>query len=109
MFGLFIHLFLTIPDRPILKIYQTDLRQIFMVGSTMTKISFSIPKHRCHGNQILLILVHVCRWTQAASGAAGQANSRHPLILPLEYCIIMFINFYIGRPKYCFILCTPAV
>ena len=31
------------------------------------------------------------------------------VILPLECCIIMFINFCIARPKYCFILCTPAV
>jgi len=31
------------------------------------------------------------------------------VIVPLECCIIMFINFCIARPKYCFILCTPAV
>jgi len=32
------------------------------------------------------------------------------VILPLECCIIMFINFCIARrPKYCFILHTPAV
>jgi len=28
----------------------------------------------CHGDQFLLVSVHGCRWTQAASGAAGRAN-----------------------------------
>ena len=29
---------------------------------------------RCHGKQILLVLVPRCRWRQAVSGAAGRAN-----------------------------------
>ena len=36
--------------------------------------------------------------------------ARVPLyLLPSECCIIMSVNFCIARPKYCFILCTPAV
>ena len=32
-------------------------------------------KGRCYSNQILLVLVYGCRWTQAASiGAAGRAS-----------------------------------
>jgi len=31
-------------------------------------------KGRCHGNQILLFLVPLCLWIQAAGGAAGRAN-----------------------------------
>jgi len=37
-------------------------------------IFFAKLKGSCHGNQILLALVHGCCWTQAASGAAGRAN-----------------------------------
>ena len=40
-----------------------------------SEISFrSLEKH-CRGNQILSVLVHGCRWTQVASGAAGRANA----------------------------------
>ena len=62
-----------------LKIYRTDLCQIFRVGITLgvddqSDISFRSLRQRCHSNQMLLVLVHACRWTQAASGAAGRAN-----------------------------------
>jgi len=39
------------------------------------ELVFRSLKGRCHGNQILLVLVDGCRWTQAASGAAGRARS----------------------------------
>jgi len=55
-----------------LKIYRTDLRQIIRFGRTVAV--FRSLNGRCHGSQILLVLVHECRWTQAASGAAGRAN-----------------------------------
>ena len=41
------------------------------------KLVFQSLKGRCHGNQILLVLVHGCRWTHVATGyssAAGRAN-----------------------------------
>jgi len=38
------------------------------------KLVFRCFKGRLYDNEILLVLVHGCRWTQAASGAAGRAN-----------------------------------
>ena len=38
------------------------------------KLVFRPIKGRFHGNEMLLVLVRVCRWTQAASGTAGRAN-----------------------------------
>ena len=38
------------------------------------ELVFRSLKGRCNGYKILLILVDGCRWTQAASGTAGQAN-----------------------------------
>jgi len=40
------------------------------------KLVFRCLKGRLYDNEILLVLVHGCRWTQAASGAAGRANVR---------------------------------
>jgi len=37
------------------------------------KLVFWFLKGRCPGNHFL-VLMHGCRWTQAASGAAGRAN-----------------------------------
>jgi len=45
-----------------------------MTIDDQSEISFSTTEGRCHGNQILLVLVHECRETQAASGAAGRAK-----------------------------------
>ena len=41
---------------------------------TDLKLVFRSVNRRCQYNQFLLVLVHGCRWTQAASGAAGRAN-----------------------------------
>jgi len=38
------------------------------------KLVFRAFKGRYHDNQSLLVLVHGCRWTHMASGAAGRAN-----------------------------------
>jgi len=83
-----------------LQIYWTDLQQIFRVGRSMAvaislKLVFRPIKESGHGNRFLLVLyrhnwvqvtfvrwrwhtervvVHGCRWTQAACGAAGRAN-----------------------------------
>jgi len=46
-----------------------------MVVDDQSKISFSIPQGTMAWQpNILLVLVHECRWTQAASGAAERAN-----------------------------------
>jgi len=45
-----------------------------MAVDDQSEVTFSISKGRCHGNQILLVLAHGCRWAQAANGAAGRAN-----------------------------------
>jgi len=66
-----------------LKIYRTNVRQIFKFGRTMalddrSKISFSIPQGTLPWQPIFVGLIHstdVCRWTQVASGAAGRANA----------------------------------
>ena len=34
-------------------------------------------KARCQSNQVLLLLMHEFRWTQAASGTAGLAFALH--------------------------------
>ena len=74
---LFIYLFLTIFIRLIISKSTEPIFAKF--GRTMTiddqsEISFSTTEGRCHGNQILLVLVHECRETQASSGAAGRAK-----------------------------------
>ena len=38
------------------------------------KLVFRSLKGNCRGKQIFMVLVHGCRWTQAASGTAGPAN-----------------------------------
>ena len=38
------------------------------------KLVFRAFKGRYHDSQSLLVLVHGCRWTHMASGAAGRAN-----------------------------------
>jgi len=44
------------------------------MGMFNRKSVFQSFRGSCHGNQILSVLVHGCRWTQVASGAAGWAN-----------------------------------
>ena len=62
-----------------LKIYWTDRRQIFRVSRTtavndQSKINFTIHQRTLPWQPHFLVLVHWCRWTQAAGGAAGRAN-----------------------------------
>ena len=64
-----------------LNMYGTELRQVFTgvvcncrLSTVNLKLVFRSLERRCCGNHILTILVHACRWTQAASGAAGRAN-----------------------------------
>jgi len=46
-----------------------------MAVDDQSKVSFSIPQGKLlWQKQIFMVLVHGCRWTQAASGTAGPAN-----------------------------------
>jgi len=62
-----------------LKIYLTDLRQIFGVGRTtavdnQSEINSSISQGALPIFVGFIQRTDGCRWTQAASGAAGRAN-----------------------------------
>ena len=65
-----------------LKIYQTDLRQIFRAGRTMavddrSEISFLIPQGTLLWQPVSVGFIHrTNRWTQAASDVAGRVNVR---------------------------------
>jgi len=77
---LFAYLFLTISPKPLMSKSTGPIFAKYSgsVELRLRMISLKLvsrsPKGRCHSSRVLLVLVHGCRWTQAASGAAGRAN-----------------------------------
>jgi len=84
----FLYLFLTILVRPVISKSTGPIFAKFsgLVEHTAVDDQFEISFFRflnepCHGNQILFVSVHGCRWTQAASGRIS-ATQTDPLYLP---------------------------
>jgi len=61
----------------------------FIAKLCQSEIVFRSLDESCHGKEILLILVHAFRWTQAASGAAGWANVGH---CPVSSSVYLFLS-----------------
>jgi len=78
-----------------LKVYQTNLCQIFRLGRTMAvEITSLIPQGTLTWQPIFVGFIHRtdgCRWTQAASGAAGRANVGFALNLVVSLYLFLCI------------------
>ena len=85
----FCFLFLTIPLRQIISKSIADRPPHFRGWSAVDdKIWIS-----SHGNRILLVFVHGCGWTEAASGAAGRANVGHLVECSFDFPELIVVWF----------------